>query len=67
MATQNATWCDANFPAYLAFYVPLAYKMGWEIGITPSSVLVSHLLVQESTSPDLLVNEFPFLVKACRD
>ncbi|VNF67331.1 integral membrane protein [Streptococcus pneumoniae] len=43
---------------YLAFYVPLAYKMGWEIGITPSTVLVSHLLVQESTSPDLLVNEF---------
>jgi len=34
---------------YLALYVPLAYKMGWEIGITPSSVLVSHLLVQEST------------------
>lgn len=43
---------------YLAFYVPLAYKMGWEIGITPSTVLVSHLLVHESTSPDLLVNEF---------
>ena len=43
---------------YLALYVPLAYKMGWEIGITPSSVLVSHLLVQESTSPDLLFNEF---------
>ena len=43
---------------YLALYVPLAYKMGWEIGITPSTVLVSHLLVQESTSPDLLVNEF---------
>ena len=42
---------------YLALYVPLAYKMGWEIGITPSSVLVSHLLVQESTSPDLLLNE----------
>ena len=43
---------------YLALYVPLAYEMGWEIGITPSTVLVSHLLVQESTSPDLLVNEF---------
>ena len=42
---------------YLALYVPLAYKMGWEIGITPSSVLVGHLLVQESTSPDLLLNE----------
>ena len=36
---------------YLALYVPLAYKMGWEIGITPSTVLVSHLLIQESTSP----------------
>ena len=42
---------------YLALYVPLAYKMGWEIGITPSSVLVGHLLVQESTSPELLLNE----------
>lgn len=42
---------------YLALYVPLAYKMGWEIGITPSSVLVGHLLVQESTSPNLLLNE----------
>ncbi|ORO85457.1 aromatic acid exporter family protein [Streptococcus oralis] len=46
-----------SFGLYLALYVPLAYKMGWEIGITPSSVLVSHLLVQESTSPALLLNE----------
>ena len=46
-----------SFGLYLALYVPLAYKFGWEIGITPSSVLVSHLLVQESTSPELLVNE----------
>ena len=29
---------------YLALYVPLAYKMGWEIGITPSSVLVGDEL-----------------------
>lgn len=43
---------------YLALYIPIAYKMGLEIGITPSSVLVGHLLVQESISPDLLVNEF---------
>ena len=48
---------------YLALYVPLSYKMGWEIGITPSTVLVTHLLlvghllVQESTSPALLLNE----------
>lgn len=46
-----------SFGLYLALYVPLAYKLGWEIGITPSSVLVGHLLVQESTSPTLLVNE----------
>ena len=43
---------------YLALYIPIAYKMGLEIGITPSSVLVGHLLVQESISLDLLVNEF---------
>ena len=46
-----------SFGLYLAFYVPLAYKLGWEIGITPSSVLVSHLLIQQSTAPALLLNE----------
>lgn len=43
---------------YLALYIPIAYKMGLEIGITPSSVLVGHLLVQESISLTLLINEF---------
>lgn len=46
-----------SFGLYLAIYVPLAYKLGWEIGITPSSVLVSHLLIQQSTAPALLLNE----------
>ncbi len=45
-----------SFGLYLAIYVPIAYKFGWEIGIPPSSVLVSHLLIQESTSPALLLN-----------
>ena len=36
-----------SFGLYLALYVPLAYKLGWEIGITPSSVLVTHLLGSE--------------------
>ena len=47
---------------YLALYVPLAYKMGWEIGITPSTVLVSHLLVQESTNSFSLlsVQDLPY-------
>ena len=43
---------------YLALYIPITYKMGLEIGITPSSVLVGHLLVQESISLTLLINEF---------
>lgn len=43
---------------YLALYIPIAYKMDLEIGITPSSVLVGHLLVQESISLTLLINEF---------
>lgn len=42
---------------YLATYVPLAFLQGWEIGITPSSVLVTHLLLEKSTSIALLGNE----------
>ena len=42
---------------YLATYVPLAFLQGWEIGITPSSVLVTHLLLEKSTSLSLLGNE----------
>ncbi|WP_128836574.1 aromatic acid exporter family protein [Streptococcus sp. DD11] len=42
---------------YIAIYVPLAYRWGWEIGITPSTVLVTHLLLERSTSWALLGNE----------
>lgn len=42
---------------YIMIYVPLAYLWGWEIGITPSSVLVTHLLLERSTSLALLGNE----------
>ena len=42
---------------YLATYVPLAFLQGCEIGITPSSVLVTHLLLEKSTSIALLGNE----------
>ncbi|MCY7147890.1 aromatic acid exporter family protein [Streptococcus gordonii] len=42
---------------YIAIYVPLAFQLGWEIGITPSTVLVSHLLLEKSTSWSLLSNE----------
>lgn len=42
---------------YIMIYVPLAYLWGWEIGITPSTVLVTHLLLEHSTSLALLGNE----------
>ena len=42
---------------YIAIYVPLAFRLGWEIGITPSTVLVTHLLLEKSTSWSLLGNE----------
>ncbi|WP_148881037.1 aromatic acid exporter family protein [Streptococcus sp. Marseille-P7376] len=42
---------------YIAVYVPLAFRLGWEIGITPSTVLVTHLLLEKSSSWPLLGNE----------
>lgn len=42
---------------YIAVYVPLAFRLGWEIGITPSTVLVTHLLLEKTFSWLLLGNE----------
>lgn len=42
---------------YISIYIPLAFHLGWEIGITPSTVLVTHLLLEKSTSWPLLGNE----------
>ena len=42
---------------FIALYVPCAFLMGWQIGITPSTVLVTHLLIEQSTSWGLLLNE----------
>ena len=42
---------------YILLYVPLAYLFGWEIGITPSTVLVTHLLLAHFVSWSLLANE----------
>ena len=35
---------------FIALYVPCAFLLGWQIGITPSTVLVTHLLIEQSTS-----------------
>ncbi|HEL2460631.1 aromatic acid exporter family protein [Streptococcus suis] len=50
---------------YLALYVPLAYRFNWEAGIAPSTVLVTHLLLEQDISLTFLGNELAlFLIGA---
>ncbi|HEP1795002.1 TPA: aromatic acid exporter family protein [Streptococcus suis] len=50
---------------YLALYVPLAYRFNWEAGIAPSTVLVTHLLLEQDISRAFLGNELAlFLIGA---
>ncbi|MEG3328988.1 aromatic acid exporter family protein [Streptococcus suis] len=50
---------------YLALYVPLAYRFNWEAGIAPSTVLVTHLLLEQDISLIFLGNELAlFLIEA---
>lgn len=50
---------------YLALYVPLAYHFNWEAGIAPSTVLVTHLLLEQDISLIFLENELTlFLIGA---
>lgn len=51
-----------TFALYLAIYVPLAYRFRAAAGIAPCSVLVTHLLLEESTSLSLLGNELALMV-----
>ncbi|CQR25990.1 membrane protein [Streptococcus varani] len=50
---------------YLLLYVPTAYYFRWEAGIAPSTVLVTHLLLEKNTSLVFLGNEVAiFLIGA---
>lgn len=50
---------------YLALYVPLSYRFNWEAGIAPSTVLVTHLLLEQDISLAFLGNELTlFLIGA---
>ncbi|WP_105209247.1 aromatic acid exporter family protein [Streptococcus suis] len=50
---------------YLALYVPLAYRFNWEAGIAPSTVLVTHLLLEQDISLIFWGNELAlFLIGA---
>lgn len=50
------------FGLYLLIYIPLAYKLNVEVGIAPCSVLVSHLLLEQSTSVTWLANELALMM-----
>ena len=50
------------FGMYLLIYIPLAYKLKVEVGIAPCSVLVSHLLLEQSTSIGWLTNELFLMI-----
>lgn len=50
------------FGLYLLIYIPLAYKFKVEVGIAPCSVLVSHLLLEQSTSIGWLANELSLMI-----
>lgn len=50
---------------YLSLYVPLAYRFNWEAGIAPSTVLVTHLLLEQDISLIFWGNELAlFLIGA---
>ena len=42
---------------FIALYVPCAFLMGWQIGITLVRSSSPHLLIEQSTSCGLLLNE----------
>ncbi|GGE26110.1 aromatic acid exporter family protein [Streptococcus himalayensis] len=55
----------AAFALYLLVYVPLAYRSNLTAGIAPCTVLVTHLLAEQSISLPLLANELSlFLIGA---
>ncbi|MFC3928945.1 aromatic acid exporter family protein [Streptococcus caprae] len=47
---------------YMALYVPLAYHWELEVGIAPSTVLVTHIFLEQSLSWTWLVNELALFV-----
>lgn len=52
----------ASFGIYLAIYVPVAYYFNLQAGIAPCSVLVTHLMAEQSVSLLALGNEIAIMV-----
>lgn len=50
------------FGLYLLIYIPSAYTLNVEVGIAPCSVLVSHLLLEKTTSVEWLTNELLLMI-----
>lgn len=47
---------------YLLIYVPIAYRYQLEAGIAPSTVLVTHLLLEKSIAWSWLINELGLFI-----
>lgn len=49
-----STWV---FGIYLLIFVPLSFMLKIELGLGPSSVIVTHLLSFDKINPDIILNE----------
>lgn len=50
------------FTLYLSIFIPVAYKLGLQVGIAPCSMLVTHFLVAQSTDLSIIFNGFCLMV-----
>jgi uncharacterized membrane protein YgaE (UPF0421/DUF939 family) len=50
------------FGIFLLVFIPLAAKFRFNEGIVVSSVLVTHVLVEQTTAPSLIINELLLMV-----
>lgn len=53
---------EITFGAFLLIFIPVSVQFNAEEGIVVSSVLVSHLLVEKSVHPSLLLNELALMI-----
>jgi uncharacterized membrane protein YgaE (UPF0421/DUF939 family) len=51
-----------SFGLFLAFFIPIAIFFKLQEGITVNSVLVTHLLISQNTSFNMIVNEITLMI-----
>lgn len=51
-----------SFGFFLLIFIPIAAALNLNDGIVPSTVLVTHLLIEESVAPSWILNEYGILI-----